>query len=50
VAPIENDLTIGEKVEIVLFEDNPRDASRIEEMLEKLADFPYEPINVKTLN
>ena len=50
MAPIENDLTIGEKVEIVLFEDNPRDASRIEEMLEKLADFPYEPINVKTLN
>ena len=48
--PIKNDLTMGEKVEIFLFEDNPRDASLIEEMLEKFADFPYELINVKTLN
>jgi CheY-like chemotaxis protein len=32
------------------FEDNPGDASLIEEMLEEFADFPYELINVKTLN
>ena len=50
MTPIENDLTMDEKVEIFLFEDNPRGASLIEEMLEKFAGFPYELINVKTLN
>ena len=41
---------MDKKNEILLFEDNPEDASLIEEMLEKFADFPYELINVKTLN
>ena len=41
---------MDEKVEILLFEDNPGDASLIEEMLEEFVDFPYELINVKTLN
>jgi two-component sensor histidine kinase len=41
---------MDEKVEILLFEDNPGDARLIEEMLEEFADFPYELINVKTLN
>jgi len=38
-----------EKVEILLFEDNPGDANLIEEMLEEFADFPYELKNVETL-
>jgi len=41
---------MDEKVEILLFEDNPGDASLIEEMLEEFADFPYELKNVSTLN
>jgi two-component sensor histidine kinase/CheY-like chemotaxis protein len=41
---------MGKKIEILLFEDNPGDASLIEEMLEEFSDFPYELINVKTLN
>ena len=41
---------MDEKVEILLFEDNPGDASLIEEMLEEFADFPYELKNVATLN
>ena len=50
MTPIGNGLTMDEKVEILLFEDNPGDASLIEGMLEEFADFPYELINVKTLN
>ena len=41
---------MDEKVEILLFEDNPGDASLIEEMLDGLADFPYGLKNVETLN
>jgi CheY-like chemotaxis protein len=41
---------MDEKVEILLFEDNPGDATMIEEMLEEFADFPYELKNVETLN
>ncbi len=41
---------MGEKIEILLFEDNPGDASLIEEILEEFADFPYELINVETLS
>ena len=41
---------MDEKVEILLFEDNPGDADLIEEMLEEFADFPYELKNVETLN
>jgi CheY-like chemotaxis protein len=41
---------MDEKVEILLVEDNLGDAILIEEMLEEFADFPYELINVKTLN
>jgi two-component sensor histidine kinase len=41
---------MDEKVEILLFEDNPGDASLIEEMLEKFSDFPYKLKNVGTLN
>ena len=41
---------MDEKVEILLFEDNPGDAGLIEEMLEEFADFPYELKNVETLN
>ena len=41
---------MDEKVEILLFEDNPGDASLIEEMLEEFSDFPYELKNVETLN
>jgi len=41
---------MDEKVEILLFEDNPGDAAMIEEMLEEFADFPYELKNVETLN
>ena len=40
---------MDEKVEILLFEDNFRDAIMIEEMLKEFTDFPYELINVKTL-
>ena len=32
------------------FEDNLGDAILIKEMLDEFADFPYELINVKTLN
>ncbi|MGB9927005.1 MAG: sensor histidine kinase [Methanosarcina sp.] len=38
-----------DKVEILLFEDNPGDAGLIEEMLEEFADFPYELKNTETL-
>jgi PAS domain S-box-containing protein len=41
---------MDEKVEILLFEDNPGDTALIEEMLEEFADFPYELKNVETLN
>jgi hypothetical protein len=41
---------MGKKNEILLFEDNPEDASLIEEMLEEFADVPYEIINIETLN
>jgi PAS domain S-box-containing protein len=41
---------VDEKVEILLFEDNPGDACLIGEMLEEFADFPYELKNVETLN
>ncbi len=41
---------MDETVEILLFEDNFGDANLIEEMLEEFSDFPYELINVKTLN
>lgn len=41
---------MDEKVEILLFEDNPGDAGLIEEMLEEFASFPYEFKNVETLN
>ena len=37
------------KVEILLFEDNPEDASLIEKMLEESADFSYGLKNVETL-
>jgi PAS domain S-box-containing protein len=40
---------MAEKVEILLFEDNPGDAGLIEEMLEELTDFPYELKNAQTL-
>lgn len=40
---------MDEKVEILLFEDNPGDAGLIEEMLEEFADFPYELKNTETL-
>jgi PAS domain S-box-containing protein len=40
---------MAEKVEILLFEDNPGDAGLIEEMLEEFADFPYELKNTETL-
>ena len=43
-------LTMSEKIEILLFEDNLGDAILIEEMLDEFSDFPYELINVKTLN
>ena len=43
-------LTMDEKVEILLFEDNPGDADLIEEMLEEFADFPYELKKVETLS
>jgi DNA-binding NtrC family response regulator len=43
-------LTMDEKVEILLFEDNPGDACLIEDMLEKFADFPYKLKSVETLN
>ena len=43
-------LTMDEKVEILLIEDNLGDAGLIEEMLEEFADFPYELKNVETLN
>ncbi len=38
-----------EKIEILLFEDNPGDAGLIEEMLEESSDFPYELKNTETL-
>ena len=41
---------MSEKIEILLFEDNLGDAILIGEMLDEFADFPYELINVKTLN
>ena len=41
---------MGEKVTILLFEDNPGDASLIEEMLEEFSDFSYELKNVETLH
>jgi two-component sensor histidine kinase/antitoxin component of RelBE/YafQ-DinJ toxin-antitoxin module len=50
VTPIRFGLIMDEMVEILLFEDNFGDASLIEEMLEEFSDFPYELINVKTLN
>jgi len=40
---------MDEKVEILLFEDNPGDANLIEDMLEEFADFRYELKNVETL-
>ena len=40
---------MDEKIEILLFEDNPGDANLIEEMLEEFADFPYKLTNVETL-
>jgi two-component sensor histidine kinase len=43
-------LTVDEKVEISLFEDNRGDTGLIEEMLEEFADFRYELKNVETLN
>jgi PAS domain S-box-containing protein len=39
-----------EKVEVLLFEDNPGDAGLIEEMLEEFADFQYKLTKVETLN
>jgi two-component sensor histidine kinase len=41
---------MDEKIEILLFEDNPGDAYLIEEMLEEFTDFSYELKNVETLN
>ncbi len=41
---------MDEKVEILLFEDNPGDAGLIEEMLEGFTDFQYEFKTVQTLN
>jgi two-component sensor histidine kinase len=41
---------MDEKVKILLFEDNPGDASLIEEMLEEFSDFPYELKNVETIH
>ena len=41
---------MDEKVEILLFEDNPGDAALIEEMLEEFADFPFKLKSVETLN
>lgn len=41
---------MDEKVDILLFEDNPGDACLIGEMLEEFADFPYELKNAETLN
>ncbi len=41
---------MDEKVEILLFEDNPGDAYLIGEMLDEFVDFPYELKNVETLN
>jgi len=41
---------MGEKVEILLFEDNPNDVNLIEDMLEEFSDFHYELKNVETLN
>lgn len=41
---------MDEKVEILLFEDNPGDAGLIEEMLEEFANFQYELIKVETLS
>ena len=41
---------MGEKIEILLFEDNLGDISLIEDMLKEFADFPYELINVETMN
>jgi len=49
VTQIGGGLTVVEKVEILLFEDNSGDAGLIEEMLEEFADFPYELKNVETL-
>ena len=43
-------LTMSEKIEILLLEDNLGDAILIKEMLDEFADFLYELINVKTLN
>ena len=47
---IRGGLTVDEKVEILLFEDNPGDAYLIGEMLDEFVDFPYELKNVETLN
>jgi PAS domain S-box-containing protein len=41
---------MDKKVEILLFEDNPGDVGLIEEILEELADFPYELKTVETLS
>ena len=41
---------MGEKIEILLFEDNLGDISLIEDMLKEFTDFPYELINVETMN
>jgi CheY-like chemotaxis protein len=41
---------MSEKIEILLFEDNLGDAILIKEMLDEFSDFPYQLINVKTLN
>jgi CheY-like chemotaxis protein len=41
---------MGEKVKILLVEDNPGDAYLIEDHLEEFANFPYELKNVRTLN
>ncbi len=41
---------MGEKVEILLLEDNPNDVHLIEDMLEEFSDFHYDLKNVETLN
>ena len=41
---------MDEKIEILLFEDNPGDAYLVGEMLEEFSDFPYELKNVGTLS
>ena len=50
MTPLRRGSIMDEKVEILLFEDNPGDASLIEEMIEEFSDFPYKLKNVETLN